>query len=324
VRNSLELSNNEQWYFGFSWYGASIPRWLQTVGMSIKKEHRMSGARTRFVVSREPTLSSVIVAKNKLLPPQGFEFIFVPQTTGKVIVARTVAVQEFEAWGERDYGRPARDAKVGMLPPKLARMMVNMSRAPQGSTILDPFCGSGTVLQEAALVGYKKLVGVDGDERGTKRSQQNFTWLQQRYPQLAQVSPELITTDIKNLADKLGKRQFEAIVTEPWLGPPLTGREAEGTRRQIQSELTDFYRTTIKILFYMLARGGRLVMVWPFLHEREYRLDLPLLEITRQLGLKIVDALPPLVPAGWRTPRGTLIYERPGQQVGREIVVLTK
>ena len=35
-------------------------------------------------------------------------------------------MQDFEQWGARDYGRPSRDAVRGMLPPKLARMMVNL------------------------------------------------------------------------------------------------------------------------------------------------------------------------------------------------------
>jgi tRNA (guanine10-N2)-dimethyltransferase len=41
------------------------------------------------------------------------------------------------------------------LHPKLARAMVNLVNAPIGSLILDPFCGTGGILIEAALIGYR-------------------------------------------------------------------------------------------------------------------------------------------------------------------------
>lgn len=46
------------------------------------------------------------------------------------------------------------------LHPRLARVLVNLSRVPEGGTLLDPFCGTGGVLLEAGLVGAR-LVGGD-------------------------------------------------------------------------------------------------------------------------------------------------------------------
>ncbi len=44
--------------------------------------------------------------------------------------------------------------------PKLARCMVNLSRARPGELVLDPFCGTGSIVVEAALIGCR-AVGAD-------------------------------------------------------------------------------------------------------------------------------------------------------------------
>jgi tRNA (guanine10-N2)-dimethyltransferase len=46
------------------------------------------------------------------------------------------------------------------LTAKLARCMVNLSRAKRGNILLDPFCGTGTILLEAGMIGCKPI-GVD-------------------------------------------------------------------------------------------------------------------------------------------------------------------
>ena len=77
----------------------------------------------------------------------------------------------------RIQARPARDAKVGMLPPKLAQILINLcGPLPQDSTILDPFCGTGVVLQEALLMGYHAY-GTDLSERMVEYSKKNLIWL---------------------------------------------------------------------------------------------------------------------------------------------------
>ena len=48
----------------------------------------------------------------------------------------------------------------GSMNPKLARCMVNLSRAEEGELLLDPFCGTGGILIEAGLIGCK-VIGSD-------------------------------------------------------------------------------------------------------------------------------------------------------------------
>ncbi|MFH0849194.1 MAG: methyltransferase domain-containing protein [archaeon] len=59
------------------------------------------------------------------------------------------------------------------MQPKLARCMVNLARARPGQTLLDPFCGAGSHLIEAALIGCK-AVGLDVDRRMIRGASRNL------------------------------------------------------------------------------------------------------------------------------------------------------
>ncbi len=350
LQQLLSPNHGSRVEFGFSWTSSREPKWLRGVGLTLKRELK-AGGHVRFVVSREGTLSSVVVQKNRLLPPGGYDFVLLPAPGNRLIVGRTVAVQDFAGWSERDFGRPARAARVGMLPPKLARLMVNLATTsldssgttpgpgghghhpaiPSGAQLkqlscsgglLDPFCGSGTVLQEAALLGVRDLTGADADVRGLTRTRENLAWLKERHAGLPE--PKLLTCDIRQLPARLAGHTYQAIATEPYLGPPFTGHEDERRLREIHAELTELYRVTLKVLGNLLAPGGRICMVWPVLrsHGREYPL-----ELTAALGaakLALVNLLPTQAPAAWRTERGPLRYERPDQHVVREVALLER
>ncbi len=57
--------------------------------------------------------------------------------------------------------------------PRLARAMINLARVKSGARILDPFCGTGSILIEGAFIGMK-MHGSDIDERMLKASQMNL------------------------------------------------------------------------------------------------------------------------------------------------------
>ena len=62
------------------------------------------------------------------------------------------------------------------MPPKLSRCMVNLARAKAGSLFLDPFCGTGSLLIEARLIGCK-TIGCDAKHlmiRGTRENMRFF------------------------------------------------------------------------------------------------------------------------------------------------------
>lgn len=77
----------------------------------------------------------------------------------------------------RDYGarrppeRPFR--QPGTMRPQLARTLVNLSGVPAGGRLLDPMCGAGATLIEAALVGAVP-VGVDLQRHMAEGSRENL------------------------------------------------------------------------------------------------------------------------------------------------------
>ena len=87
--------------------------------------------------------------------------------------------------------------------PKLSRALVNLSRVKAGETFLDPFCGTGSLPIEAALVGAK-VAALDKDRKMARGSLGNMKSLGQEwlgvmrgdafFPPLARV--DAIATDV--------------------------------------------------------------------------------------------------------------------------------
>ena len=81
-------------------------------------------------------------------------------------IGKTLAIQDIDAYSTRDYERPERDARVGMLPPKLAQILINLSghnklgESAKEKSLFDPFCGLGTVLMEGLLMNFQ-MIGSD-------------------------------------------------------------------------------------------------------------------------------------------------------------------
>ena len=82
-------------------------------------------------------------------------------------------IQDIEGYSERDIGRE-RSMTVGMMPPKLAQMMINMATKGNMLRIWDPFCGLGTTLIEAHNAGYSHLTGSDISAEMVQETKKNI------------------------------------------------------------------------------------------------------------------------------------------------------
>jgi tRNA G10 N-methylase Trm11 len=60
----------------------------------------------------------------------------------------------------------------GALRPTVAAMMVDLAGEP-GGILLDPCCGSGTILGEALSAGWQRVQGVDIDEEAVAITRRN-------------------------------------------------------------------------------------------------------------------------------------------------------
>lgn len=332
----VEFGNGKV-YFGFSLYSLSPeikvekyqPR-LNAVAMDIKARLRdEKHINSRYVVSREPELSSVIVAKNKLLK-NGAEICFF-FGKGEILFGQTLAVQEFEEFGSRDYSRPGRDEISGMLPPKLARMMINLAQVKNDAAILDPFCGSGTILQEAIVLGYKNLIGTDNSDKAVEDTNKNLSWLNskmkaaspdgstklpptlslRRAGTMTGSAAKVFKLDVKDLSAKFKPNSIDAIITEPYLGPALKGNESQAQIDKIIKDLEKLYLSAFGQFAKVLAPGGKVVMVFPIYNLRKTQAKLDILSQIEKFGFVKLN-------------KEELVYFREKQFVWREILIFEK
>ncbi len=302
-----------KFYFGISHYGRSKLN-LKVLGMEFKKLLKQSGTNSRWVTSKEPTLSSVVVEQNKLTSERGVEIVLI-EFNKKLLVGKTLAVQPFKELSFRDYGRPARDDRSGMLPPKLAQIMINLAGATADVVILDPFCGSGTILTEAVLMGFQHLTGADISEKAIADTRQNIEWIKKNY-ELRDASYELREANASQLSKHIAPNSIDAIVTEPYLGPQRGLIEIN----KIIRELENLYSDSLREFHKILKPGGRIVMIWPVFQRKQSTFISP-----NTSGYKIINPVPYNLQKNIflkLTNRPSIVYGRDGQKVWREIVVL--
>lgn len=121
--------------------------------------------------------------------------------------------------------------KPGTLEPRFARMMANLSKANTKNFLLDPFCGPGGIIVEAALMNCN-VVGLDIDKRMVKGSIRN----------LAHYTPDsqyhIFVSDARNLPFH---NNISSIATDPPYGRSTStyGKEIEDLLEQFFSEASN-------------------------------------------------------------------------------------
>lgn len=336
IETSAAFKNPGRISFGISVYATDLSaaqrvhglqRNLKKFGMEIKRGLKEQGKQVRWVTSKAPSLSSVVVETNKLLK-EGVELVLLVDKE-KIMIGHTSCVQPFRDLERRDFPRPARDARSGMLPPKLARMMVNLAATPREGVMFDPFCGSGTILGEAMLLGYAQLMGSDLDPIAVRNTNRNLDWLVRGgfVPAIEHArNTKLFESDVRALPEKLEPRSIDAIVAETFLGPPLTGRETLADLEKNREALTPLFRESLGVISKLLKKDGRAVIAFPLVRYRNEVLPTPALNDLKSFGLQLVTPLTAKLSETLHTEFGrhgqTLIYGRPDQRVWREIAVL--
>jgi tRNA G10 N-methylase Trm11 len=297
------------------------------LGMFIKKSLADSGMSIRLVLPEfnSLALASVVVTKNLLLQ-KGAE-ICILAAKDHVYTAKTCVVQDFEDYGRRDYQRPVRDEQQGMIPPKVAQVMLNLAGCKEGSILLDPFCGIGTVVQEGLLLGFRML-GSDLNKTAINGSERNLEWFRNRY----KISPgkyHLETCDARKISPLLAGQTISAVVTECTLGPMYGKYPKQQEIDQNFKDLTDLYKESLEEFAKFLPSKARVVMCIPaYKKTRDSYEMLPNLDFLESLGYNMMDIIPTSVvkkfPFLRLTQRNTAIYDRKDQVVAREIVIFEK
>lgn len=302
--------------FGVSFLSGQHRQRVRRLLLAIKEQLGARDIRARYVQSEQDVLSSVVVERERLIT-EGAE-ILIGDTETEQVIAVTEAVQPFAALSARDYGRPRRNELAGLLPPKLAIAMLNLSRLGPEATVLDPFCGSGTVLQEAELLGFRTLIGTDASADAVGATRENLRWLLDHAAvDRSTVSLKLHVASIETLPTLLGEHSVDGIVTEPFLGPPLRRTSHPGIITKAVQTTSLLYRTLFATAGRLLRPGGVLVTIVPMFRTGKQSFREPVYDTK---PLTPLELLPPV----WGFPTAKIVYGRPDQHVFRKIVAFRK
>ena len=295
---------------GLSVYGLqlNVPR-LNAAGLSLKRIIKAAGRSVRIVPNKELELNTAQVLHNQLTGPTGWELLLI-RDGNQTLLAQTVRLQDIEAYAARDQVRPKRDARVGMLPPKLAQIIVNLANPKLGDTLLDPFCGTGVVLQEALLMGLDAY-GTDLEPRMVEYSQANLEWLGLKF-KVQNPKFKVQTGDATSYQWDV----FDAIACETYLGRPFSALPASAVLDEVMRDVDVIHRKFLKNIAKQTKPGFRMCIAMPAWKTKSGFKHLKTLDSLEDLGYTRLSFV--------HASNDSLIYYREDQIVARELVTLIR
>lgn len=236
------------------------------LGSTVKRELSKRGKKARFMGFANKSLgqlSHVEVLKKRLVENKAEILLCVSKEISWI--ATTIAVHNPFEFQKRDVCKP-RQRKIFGMPPRLAKIMINLSGCTEGKTLLDAFCGVGTVLQEALLI-KANVVGTDINPWCIKAAKDNLDWLTQEYD-LQNVDQQVVQGDVKALSRKIGIENIDCIVSEPDLGPALRQIPTTPYAKKIIDKLAPLFFGFVEEAYKVLKPDGKLVVVTPYIITR--------------------------------------------------------
>lgn len=298
---------------GISAYGFPVSgRDVQRTGIVLKQKLKNSSGSLRLIPNADVALTTATSHHNKLgLSDNKLELLVVRSKNGKIVVAESVGSQNITALARRDQERPKRDAFVGMLPPKLAQIMINLAHAESSARVLDPFCGTGVVLQEAALLGHS-VYGTDLAEKMIRYSRDNLNWLQDSHH---------LTFDWHlhegDAMTTTWQQPIGAVVCEAYLGQPFSAPPSPAKLVEVRKNCNHIISTFLKNIGSQIPAGTSLCVAVPAWRDAAGLLThLPFISKVSELGFEAV--------AFKNVTQLDLVYYREDQVVARQLLVLRK
>ncbi|MGY5859789.1 MAG: DNA methyltransferase, partial [Candidatus Thorarchaeota archaeon] len=262
------------------------------------------------------------IAKNGLLTPPNAEILAV-FTKKNLYLARTMVIYDSVLQQYRDESRPYISKEIST-SPKVCRTLLTLAGARPGDTVLDPFCGTGTLLMEAAMLGMK-VIGIDIDGNQVQGTKSNLTWFGRDIGE--RVHYDVMRGDARNVTNLVTK-QVDAVAFEPSLGPVSRKRPTEKEAKEIIRELTNLYREALTQIAQVLRPDGRVAMTMPVIVSKSGPVSMDIRDMIEGTGLGVYKMLPAEMIKSlsndderlYITPERSVLPERKmGQIVQRQI-----
>ncbi len=321
---------------------------LSDIGLRIKKTLSERHISARLINGENLNINAASFKKEKLAK-SGNEYNLIA-SNGIFLLGRTIACQDIDAYAARDTGK-SRDMIVGMMPPKLTQMMINLAiawlreREKTEIHLYDPFCGLGTTLIEWANMGITHIFGsdisrdmVDASSKSLDEFIKTEIIWQERIKAVggtpnkdfSKMQKKVIELNAERIADA-EKRMWTTdftlrntmIVSEWYLGEIMSPRDI--SLEKVQSErkkLASLYNNFFAGLSHADFRST-IVMSFPFWNiHGTYSYFTEIYDIIEKHGFMVDSLLPGEM--GLNTRKWSLLYRRENQTVGREIIRIMK
>jgi 16S rRNA G966 N2-methylase RsmD len=211
---------------------------IRTFRIVISHENKPAAINEKFRIEAEKIISRLSGLKiNRTLPDTEFWFLYRREDS---------QAKNFSVFMKRLTLRPSWEKTLhrGELPPPLSWAMCRLARLSHSDTVLDPFCGYGSIPQEAITHFHiKKFIACENDkqaalfsaERFKKRKTGEFT---------------LFQADFFTILSHIEEKSIDAIVTDPpW-----------GQYREIKDG--SFLKNMFDIFAKILKDGARAVVLY--------------------------------------------------------------
>ena len=250
---------------------------------------------------------------------------------GEDVYGKVLGWQYIDRFAAIDFDKPGRGMQIGMMPAKLAQMLVNIwvwligdyphpNPLPKGEgerlgsgdedsiTVWDPFCGFGTTLFVANSLRYHAI----GSDINSTLAKKNIAW----WPTTEYAHEDRYLTlfkhDVLEPFTKWFLQAVDVIVTEGWLGPVVKSSNADnrGQHALILKNIEDI--VAVYRGFLDNAKNGLtwvpIVMTVP-VYDR-------LGDVIEQRITKFAKGI------GYHVESVGEVYQREKQVVGRRVLVL--
>jgi len=299
---TLLLAQSNEPYFTFTQIGKGQ---RSVSNINIKDLIKENGKKARYF-SSSPSESALLSHQAKATEILSFNLL----SENKLLLAQIKSVQDIDDWTNRDRNKPYADRKKGMLPPKVARMMVNIAFAlwqknNAGEALLyDPFCGTGTVLLEAGMRNLN-VYGSDIDQNAVFGTRDNLEWFKKEYK--IDIESKIFYMDASHINPENFVKKVDILVTEPFLGKQ-TPKDQE--LANVFKGLEKMYLGSFKAFTNILNDGAVVAIVFPKVQtdKRIYSLE------------SLIDKLK---AKGYNLLVDPVLYAREGARVARQICLFS-
>lgn len=241
-----------------------------------------------FVPTIEEEAMQPLRLYHKNIIQGGFEIV-IWHRKKDLVIGHTEQVIDIDSFSERDGKRPFTRPLL-LLGLAVARTMVNLVNIQKHLSniiIYDPFCGMGSIVQEAILGGYSAW-GSDIDGECVAQSRQNLEWLMKKMRIKKFDLNNIFRMDIKSPDCARFQNHIIGIVTEPDLLAPLKDYPVPTFAKKLIFAFEQNYSAYLGSFARIMSSESVAVLIFPRLHVRDHtRMSLNILKLLEKYQFEV-------------------------------------